>query len=177
MRGLRSHQSLAAPEHLQFWAPLIASVCITCGYRRWWSFPLSPFSLKGQQTERISVVFLSHVLLHHSPVCDSTLSVMKENYFLWKCLFFFFPEQANETLHSLEARRSHGNSTFPLWFPFFSISISTLTLPLSLCHSLIFFSHFFAHCSPLPHILLSSFSSWYFISDLLKYLLFGCFLG
>lgn len=43
---------------------------------------------------------------------------MKEDYFLWKCLLYFFSEQPNETLHSLEARRSHRNSTFPLWFPF-----------------------------------------------------------
>lgn len=135
MRGLRSHQNLAAPEHLQFWAPLAASICVTCGYRGWFSFSQwgkCP-SLKGQQTERVSVVFLSHVLLHNSRVCccDSTLSIMKENYFLWKCLLYFFSEQPNEILHSLEARWSHGNSTSPLWFPFFSIFISSFTLPLS----------------------------------------------
>lgn len=58
----------------------------------------------------------------------------------------FFSKQANEVLHSLETRRSHGNSTFPL-ISFFFIFISSFTLPLSLCHFiLVFSSHFFAHC-------------------------------
>lgn len=136
MRGLRSHQNLAAPEHLQFWAPLTASICITCGYRGWFSFSQwgkCP-SLKGQQRgfQLFSFPMCSYIIPVFAAVTPPCLLwkriIYCENIFF---LFFFFSEQPNEILHSLEARRSHGNSTFPLWFPFFSIFISSFTLPLS----------------------------------------------
>lgn len=58
-----------------------------------------------------------------------------------------FPKYPNEVLHSLEANRSHGNSTFLLWFPF-SPSLAQVfpyfsPLPVS---SYVFCSHFFGHC-------------------------------
>lgn len=172
IRSWQPQSTCSSEHHLLLLFALHVDTEDGAGFSQWGKQP----SLKGQQTERISVVFLSHVLLHNSPVCDSTLSIMKENYFLWKCLLSFFSEQPNETLYSLEARRSHGNSAFPLWFPFFSIFISTLTLPL--CVTLL---SSLATSLPIvllfPIILLSSFSPWYFLSDMLNFLLLGCFSG
>lgn len=157
MRGLRSHQNLAAPEHLHFWAPLAASICTTCGYRGWCRFSLwgkCP-SLKGQQTERISVVFLSHVILHNSPVRDSTLSIMQENYFLWKCLLYFC--FWNSLMKHFIVWRQGDLTGIPLWFPFFpslcqvspylSLSVTLLSslatsLPIALLFPIFFFPAF-----------------------------------
>lgn len=134
--GSEISSNLAAPEHLQLWAALAASIFITCGCRGWCRFSLwGKCPLKGQQTERISVVFLSHVLLHNSPVCDSTLSIMKENYYLWKCLIYLFFIFLNSlTKHFIVWRQGDltGIPLFP-WDFLFSPSLSQVSPYLSLC--------------------------------------------
>lgn len=160
MRGLRSHQNLAAPEHLQFWAPLTAAICISTlpgDTEDGAVFPREANALLWRDSKQrgFQFVFLSHVLLHNSPVCDSTLSIMKENYFLWKCLYFFL----NSLMKHFTVWRQGDLMGIPLFsYNFlFSPSLSQVSPYLCLSHSFAFFSHVFAHCSSLPHILLSSF--------------------
>lgn len=73
----------------------------------------------------------------------------------------FFSTQPNEVLHSLEVK-SHGNSTFPLWFPF---SPSLSQVPPYLCHPFLMSSLVTSLpiASSILHFLLFRFSPQYFM--------------